>query len=101
MCIVGIPEAKDSTKRTEVYAIVGWESQSSWAEICQHLLKDKIRVYEVKSYKKYRKREIEQKMKIGTYHLQDMEDVQMVGLKKIVRIDTDKYIYGEIFHVNI
>ena len=40
-------------------------------------------------------------MERRTYHLQDMEDVQMVGLKKIVRIDTDKYIYGEIFHVNI
>ena len=86
VCIVGIPEAKDSTKRMEVYEIVGWKSQSSWAEICQHLLKDKIRVYEVKSYKKYRKREIEQKMKIGTSHLQDMEEFQMIGLKRVVRL---------------
>ena len=57
------------------------------------LLDDNIRVYRVKYYNKHGKRETEQKMKERIYHLQDIEDVQIIGLKKkVVGLENSKHI---------
>ena len=83
MCMIGTPEADDSTKRMDAHAMIG-DIKSSWAVTCKNLLEDNIREQEFKSYKKFNKREANKKMDKRVYHLQDSKDVQMVGMKKKV-----------------
>ena len=45
------------------------------------------------SYKKYRKQETKQKIEKTIYHLQDMEGIHMIGMKKkVVGLDNCKYM---------
>ena len=62
MRIVRTIKPGDSTKKMEARVMVG-ETKSSWAIICQKLLEENSRIYGVKSYNKYGKRETEQKIK--------------------------------------
>ena len=64
----------------EGHAMVG-DSKSSWTVTCNILLEDNIGAHGGKSGNKCCKRIIEEKIK-RTYHLQDMENDQMVGFKK-------------------
>lgn len=57
------------------------DSKSSWTVTCNILLEDNIGAHGGKSGNKCCKRIIEEKIK-RTYHLQDMENDQMVGFKK-------------------
>ena len=69
------------------------EKKTSWAVKCKRLLENDIRVHGVKSYKKYSKQEENQKMKKRIDHLQNMEDVHMIGMKKkVVGLDDGKYM---------
>ena len=55
MCMIGTPEADDSTKRMDAHAMIV-DKESSWAVACKKLLEDNIREQEFKSYNKYSKR---------------------------------------------
>ena len=92
MCMVGTSKVDDSNKRMDAHIMVG-KTKSSWAITYKKLLDDNIRVYRVKYYNKHGKRETEQKMKERIYHLQDIEDVQIIGLKKkVVGLENNKHI---------
>ena len=49
MCMIGTPEADNSTKRMNDHAMIG-NKKSSWAITCKILLEDNIREQRVKSY---------------------------------------------------
>ena len=87
MNMIGTPEVDDNIKRMNAHAMI-WNKKSSWVVTCKKLLEDNIREQEVKSYRKSNKIEAKQKMDKRVYHLQDANDVQMVGMKKkVVTLD--------------
>ena len=63
MCIIGTPEADDSTKRMDNHAMIG-NKKFSLAVTCKKLLEDNIREQGFKSYRKSNKREANQKMEM-------------------------------------
>ena len=69
------------------------EKRSNWAVTCKNLLEDNIRVHGVQLYKKYSKQETKHKIEKRIYHIQDMDDVHMIGMKKkIVGLYNGKYM---------
>ena len=50
MCMIGTPEADDSTKKMDAHAMIG-DNKSSWAVTCKKILEDKVREQGFKSYK--------------------------------------------------
>ena len=86
------PEENNSTNIMEDYTMIG-DTKSSWEITYKRLLEDNIRVHGLTSNKKHDKRKTKQKMNKRTYHFQDIEDVQIIGLKKkVVGLENSKHI---------
>jgi hypothetical protein len=80
MCLIGSPEANDSSKRMDAHSMVEGASKSLAAE-CARLCSEEARASGVKSNMKSVKRESSSKLKFRHYHLQDPELVKFRELK--------------------
>jgi hypothetical protein len=80
MCLIGLPEANDSSKRMDAHSMVEGASKSLAAK-CACLCSKEVRASGVKSNMKSIKRESTSKLKLRHYHLQDPELVKFRELK--------------------
>ena len=71
MCMIGTPEVDDKESRMNAHSMIGSASCSLDKE-CKRVCDDEVRVNGVKGYHTKKK----------VYHLQDKDDVEMVGIKK-------------------
>ena len=83
MFIIDTLEVDYIDSRMNTHSMIG-SASCSLAKECKRLCDDEVRVNGVKGYRKHKKREDIQKLKKRVYHLQDKDDVEMVGIKKIL-----------------
>ena len=76
--MIDTPEADDKESKMNAHSMIGFASCSLAKRLCD----DEVRVNGTKGYRKHKKREDIQKLKKKVYHLQDKDDVEMVGIKK-------------------
>jgi hypothetical protein len=80
MCLIGLPEANDSSKQMDAHSMVEGAYKSLAAE-CARLCSKEARASGVKSDMKSIKRESSLKLKFWLYHLQDPKLVEFCELK--------------------
>ena len=81
MRMIGTPEADVKELRMNAHLMICFAS-CILAKECKRLCHEEERVNCVNGYRKHKKREDIQKFKKRIYHLQDNDDVKMVGIKK-------------------